>query len=169
MTTPKRPPVNRPKTYPVADLDQIAAILVDAETTTSKDVCNKYQITRTTLSRHRAKLKTDPELLQLVTEKLKMLQVALRPPEQPNAIHVIDTVYKWLRDNIPKLHPSPENVHAVVGAAKILRQQDMAERAMSEYINALKQQQLENDPATTENGRSVPGPADAVPGSNGIN
>lgn len=171
MTPPKRPPANRPKYHPVPDLERIAVILVDAEGTTSRDVCNKYEITHTTLSRYRKRLGKDPHLFQLVQEKLKLVQAVLRPPEKPTALDVVNTAYQWLRDNIPRLHPSPENVHAVVGAAKILRQQDMAERAMTEYINALKQQQLEGqaDPATTADGRSVSGPADAVPGSNGLN
>jgi hypothetical protein len=165
----KRPPANRPKVYPVPDLDQIAAILVDAETTTSKEVCNKWNITRTTLSRYRQRVRKDTNLLQLVTQKLELLRNALRPPEKPTAMDVVDAAYDWLRTNIPKLHPSPENVHAVVGAAKILRQQDMAERAMTEYINALKAQQLENDSATASDGRSVSGSADALPLESRVN
>jgi hypothetical protein len=169
MKQPKRPPAKRPKTFPRADLDQIAAILVDAETTTAKDVCNKYGITDTTLSRYRKRLLTDSNLLELVGEKLKLLQVQLQPPTLPTALDVVNTAYEWLTSNIKKLHPSPENVHAVVGAVKILRQQDMAERAMTEYVNALKQQQLENSADAAENGRSVPGQADAISGSNRIN
>lgn len=167
---PKRPPAQRHKHFPRADLEQIAAILIDAETTTASEVVNKWNISHTTLSRYRKRLQTDMHLLGLVQEKLECLQVTLRPPEFPTALDVVNAAYQWLRDSIPKLHPSPENVHAVVGAAKILRQQDMAERAMTEYINALKQQQLENsDTAAAQNGRSVPGQADAVPGSSVTN
>ena len=167
-TRPKRPPAVRSKSHPVPDLDLIAAILVDAEISTAKDVLNKYKITHTTLSRYRKRLKTSPELLELVQEKLKFLQVVLRPPERPSVLSVVDAALEWLQTNIPRLHPSPDNVHAVVGAVKILKQSAMAERAMTEYINALKQQQLEqgfeNTAATTEDGRSVPGSADGGAG-----
>ncbi len=123
------------KTHPKPNLEQIAAILVDAELNTVSHVCKTHGITRTTLYRYRSRLKKDPELGRLVTTSL----TACRPPVPvATAKAVVDAAYLWLRDNIPKLHPSPENVTAITAAVKTLRQQEMAERAMSEYITALR-------------------------------
>jgi hypothetical protein len=131
------------KNHPKPNLEQIAAILIDAELNTVRHVCQTHGITRTTLYRYRSRLKTDAELRRLVTASL----TTLKPPAPvPTSQAVIFAAYSWLRDSIPKLHPNPENVIAVTSAVKMFRQAEMAEKAMTEYLTALQRQQDRNDP-----------------------
>jgi hypothetical protein len=126
----------RSKHHPKPNKELIACILVDAALMTSASVCEKYNTSRTTLARYRKRLEFDSELAQLVTYKLEAIRP---PPNMPTVQAVLNQAYQWLTNNIPKLHPSPEGVTAVAEAVKILRQQEMAERAISEYIKAVQE------------------------------
>jgi GTPase involved in cell partitioning and DNA repair len=132
----------KPKRSPKLNRHLIAAILVDAELNPRQDVCEDYGITRMALWRYQKRLQADQILGRLVTQKLE----ALRPaPPLPTSQEVIQAAYTWLKDNLPKLHPNAENVQAVVSAVKTLRQQEMAERAMTEYIAALHRNRDDED------------------------
>lgn len=133
----------RSKHHPKPNKELIACILVDTELMTSASVCEKYNTSRTTLARYRKRLEHDKELAQLVTYKLETMRP---PPNMPTVQAVLNQAYQWLTSNIPKLHPSPENVTAVTEAVKMLRQQEMAERAITEYIKAIQEKHKPESP-----------------------
>lgn len=126
------------KTHPKPNLEQIAAILVDAELNTVSHVCKTHGITRTTFYRYRSRLKTNAELRRVVTASLQTLQP---PAPVPTAQAVVLAAYLWLRDNIPKLHPSPEAILAVATAVKTLKQTEMAEVGLNAYLEAIGRDQ----------------------------
>jgi hypothetical protein len=141
------------KTHPKPNLEQIAAILVDDRLYSVKHTCAVHNVSRTTLSRYRNRLKTDQVLGELVTRQLERL----KPPEiAPTAQAVIREAYRWLRESIPKLHPSPENTLAVTAAVKSLRQMEMAETAMTSYIDALKQSNQRTTQAGDDHAPALP-------------
>jgi len=105
---------------PVFNRDRAARILVDAISLGDKTACRQWKITERTLVRYRARLDTDPKLVELVREKGKVADA-----------HWSKARLRFLRKAIAKLEDlvdqaKPDQISDVAEAIRVVGDLDIA-------------------------------------------
>ena len=104
-------------------------ILAEAEYFGDQFACDKWQVTRQTLHNYRVRLQTDPELLQLFTLKKRILAIDWKS----STVKTLKITCERLNRLIPTAtREDADLIHAIVGAAKIFGELNIASEALSD-------------------------------------
>ncbi|MEL6225282.1 MAG: hypothetical protein AAFR31_21855 [Cyanobacteria bacterium J06627_8] len=107
--------------------ERAACALVDAILMGDRAAAEKYEVTYRSIQEWRARLSTDPKLVQLFQEK-KQIQDAAWGDEIPNAIA---SGIKFLTRAAQECKPDdPDAVHAIAGYIKILSEISMTRKVI---------------------------------------
>lgn len=123
------------------DYDRVATILVDALYKGDDHAANAWGITKRTIRNYRQRLREDEALSAIFLEK-KLLAEQAWADDLPAAIREgID----YLRKAPRHLDYTPDNVHAVTGAVKILAELDIVRTVLNARYAELRQPLGEED------------------------
>jgi hypothetical protein len=121
-------------------LDQKASILIDTELLGVTPTCEKYKTSRQTIKNLREELKTNTDFLQLLTQKKASIPEIEKP--QPHTRDILQHCTDFIQRAATYGNPAdPEMVHAITGAFKTIADARRADKALEEYLNALRASQ----------------------------
>jgi len=129
------------KHKPEVDLELAAAVLVDAARHDDATAGAMHNLSRRTVLRYRKRLRTDPQLAQLVASKLTEL-------EQPSSY--LPTVRETLEQALWFIlqaaknsnYRDPEMVKAIADAYGTIADIDLAREGMQQYLALLQSQHI---------------------------
>lgn len=101
---------------PKFDRENAARIIAEAMVLGDKGASEKHGVSTRTIKRWRAALKNDPVLAQHISDK-KAIVEADWAAKLPGALGIC---VEWIATNVPHLGRTPESLHAIAGAMKLL-------------------------------------------------
>ena len=123
--------------------DFVAQVVLDAIYDHDDRVAKRYGISKRTITNYRALVRDDDVYAAVFAHKKK-----LREDDWVKDIPAaIAAGLEWLRNKLPSVEATPEGVHAVAGAVKLLAEVDLTNRVITDRMNRNQPLQL---PATSD-------------------